>query len=446
MTRLALACALVVLPAATCLTSPAGAQRAAEVVHADRPVARAVAAEGRVALDGRLDEPAWSRATPVTTFTQLDPEEGRPASERTEVRIVYDGEALYVGARMHDSQRPVSRLVRRDSYVLDSDWFSVALDSYHDHLSSFRFSVNPDGVRRDEVFSSSGRTVSTAGTTVVTDRGGIADQSWDPVWDAATSVSDSGWTVELRIPFSQLRFGPAERQTWGLQLERRIARRQEQSLFAFAPKDQAAGVPLYGHLTGLDGVHARQRLEVLPYVSARVRGRPAGARPSGVSFADPFHASADPGMGLGADVKYRVTSDLTLDATLNPDFGQVEQDPAVVNLTAFETQFEEKRPFFVEGAEILRFGTSIFGAPEGGPPQLLYSRRIGRAPQLAVPDSAAYAEVPDVVAVLGAAKLSGRTARGWSVGMLGAVTGRVVGAFVGPAGVRGSARGAPPRS
>jgi hypothetical protein len=241
----------------------------------------AVRLDTAITVDGVLDEPAWSRATPVTTFTQLDPEEGRPASERTEVRIVYDGEALYVGARMHDSQRPVSRLVRRDSYVLDSDWFSVALDSYHDHLSSFRFSVNPDGVRRDEVFSSSGRTVSTAGTTVVTDRGGIADQSWDPVWDAATSVSDSGWTVELRIPFSQLRFGPAERQTWGLQLERRIARRQEQSLFAFAPKDQAAGVPLYGHLTGLDGVHARQRLEVLPYVSARVRGRPAGARPSG---------------------------------------------------------------------------------------------------------------------------------------------------------------------
>jgi hypothetical protein len=439
MTRLALACALVVLPAAMSRPSLAGAQRPAAIEHTGRPVARAVAVHGRVVLDGRLDDPAWTRAIPVTSFTQLDPEEGRPASERTEVRIAYDGEAIYVGARMYDSQRPVSRLVRRDSYVLDSDWFSVALDSYHDHLSSFRFSVNPDGVRRDEVFSSSGRTVSTGGTAVVTDRGGIADQSWDPVWDAATTVTDSGWTVELRIPFSQLRFGPAERQTWGLQLERRIARRQEQALFAFAPKDQAAGVPLYGHLTGLDGVRARQRLEVLPYVSARLRGRPSATPGAGVDFADPFHASAEPAMGMGADVKYRVTSDLTLDATLNPDFGQVEQDPAVVNLTAFETQFEEKRPFFVEGAEILRFGTSIFGAPEGGPPQLLYSRRIGRAPQLALPDSAVYAEVPDVVGVLGAAKLSGRTARGWSVGMLGAVTGREEATFVGSAGTRGRA-------
>ena len=255
---------VVVLALSTCLTVRVRAQSAGAVAHGTRPVAHATAVDEHPVLDGRLDDPAWARATVVSEFTQLDPEEGRPASARTEVRIVYDAEALYIGAVLHDSQRPRGRLVRRDAYVLDSDWFSVALDSYHDHLSAFRFSVNPAGVRRDEIFSSSGRTVSTSGQTVVTDRGGLADQSWDPVWDAATTQSDSGWIAEIRIPFSQLRFSPAERQTWGLQMERRIARRQEQAMFAFTPKDQPAGVPLYGHLEGIAGLRTQQRLEVLP--------------------------------------------------------------------------------------------------------------------------------------------------------------------------------------
>ena len=421
------------------LPGRAVAQRAGPAQHSSRPVAHATAIDDHPILDGRLDEPAWTRATPVTEFTQLDPEEGRPASARTEVRIVYDGEALYIGAMLHDSLPPSARLVRRDAYVLDSDWFSVALDSYHDHLSSFRFSVNPAGVRRDEIFASSGRTVNTAGQVVVTDRGGLADQSWDPVWEAATTVTDSGWIAEIRIPFSQLRFSPADRQTWGLQMERRIARRQEQAMFAFTPKDQPAGVPQYGHLEGIAGLRAQQRLEVLPYASGRVLTRPELAPARSVAFPDPFRSPREGTFGVGADVKYRVTSDFTLDATLNPDFGQVEQDPAVVNLTAFETQFEEKRPFFVEGAEILRFGTSIFGAQEGGPPQLIYSRRVGRAPQLAAPDSAVYADLPDVAHVLGAAKLTGRTTRGWSVGMLEAVTGREHASFVSASGARGRA-------
>ena len=180
MNRFSLALAVVLLSS---IVSPAPslAQSTGSVTHASRPVARATAIDDHPVLDGRLDEPAWAQASPVTEFTQLDPDEGRPASARTEVRIVYDAEALYIGAMLHDSLRPSGRLVRRDAYVLDSDWFSVALDSYHDHLSSFRFSVNPAGVRRDEIFSSSGRTVNTAGTTVATDRGGLADQSWDPV-------------------------------------------------------------------------------------------------------------------------------------------------------------------------------------------------------------------------------------------------------------------------
>jgi hypothetical protein len=429
--RAALAIALLVL-----LVAPRrlGAQAAASE-HAARPEAMAAPLVGRITLDGVLDEPAWATTSPVTALVQLDPDEGRPVSEPTDVRIVYDGEALYVGARLRDSRPPSGRLVRRDSYVLDSDWLSIAIDSYHDHLSAFRFSVNPAGVRRDEVFTSTGRTVSST-SAVVTDRGGQADQSWDPVWSAATSVSDSGWIAEIRIPFSQLRFSGADVQTWGLQIERRIARKQEQALFAFTPKNSPSGVPYYGHLHGVSGLRASQRLELLPYSSGRVFTRPLAPRATGVAFDDPFRSRAELSARAGADVKFRVTSNFTLDATLNPDFGQVELDPAVVNLTAFETQYAEKRPFFVEGAEILRFGTSIFGAPEGGPAQLVYSRRVGRAPQLGAPDSAVYADLPDVATILGAAKLTGRTARGWSVGVLEAVTGREEAAFVGASGTR----------
>ena len=420
------------------LASPLTAQSDGVGEHARRRVAVATPLDGRLTLDGVLDEPAWATAAPVTSLVQLDPDEGQPASERTDVRILYDGEALYIGARLHDSRAPRGRLVRRDAYVLDSDWLSIAIDSYHDHLSAFRFSVNPAGVRRDEVFTSSGRTVSTT-NAVVTDRGGLVDASWDPVWSAETSVSDGGWVAEIRIPFSQLRFSTADVQTWGFQVERRIARRQELAMFAFTPKNQPAGVPYYGHLQGVSRVRASRRLEVLPYSSGRLYTRPVAARAPSVDFDDPFRSRADLSARAGADVKYRVTSNFTIDATLNPDFGQVELDPAVVNLTAFETQFAEKRPFFVEGAEILRFGTSIFGAPEGGPAQLVYSRRVGRAPQLGAPGGAAYADLPDVATILGAGKLTGRTANGWSVGVLGAVTRREDAAFVTPAGERGSA-------
>jgi hypothetical protein len=226
----------------------------------------------------------------------------------------------------------------------------------------------------------------------------------------------------MRIPFSQLRYGRERAQTWGLQLERRIARKQEQDFFAHTPKNQPAGVALFGHLEGLNVSVGSKPLEIAPYASARVLQRPAVAQNPAVGFPNPLVERSDASGTVGADVKYRLTSNFTLDATLNPDFGQVELDPAVVNLTAFETRFDEKRPFFVEGAEILRFGTAVQGNPEGGPPQLVYSRRIGRAPQLGVPRTAAYSDGPETTTILGAAKLTGRTAGGWSMGLLEAVT------------------------
>lgn len=393
-------------------------------LHSNAPVAVAVPMQGQIRLDGRLDENAWRSANPVTRFTQLDPQEGQPVSERTEVYFLYDSEALYVGALLYDSAPVSSRLARRDAVVSDSDWFIVALDSYHDHLTAYRFSINPSGVRRDEVFTSGGNRA--ANTSTVTggmlERGGDADLSWDPVWTAATSVTDSGWVAEMRIPFGQLRFSPSQVQTWGLQLERRIARKQEQALFAFTPKNQPAGVALYGHLEGLRSIEAPRPLEFLPYMSGNMLFQPLVTQNPNVSFPDPFRGSTDLSGDFGADIKYRLSSNLTLDATLNPDFGQVELDPAVVNLTAFETKFDEKRPFFIEGADILRFGTSVQGNPEGGPPQLVYSRRIGRAPQLNLPVDAAYSHAPDVSTILGAAKLTGRTQSGWSLGLLEAMT------------------------
>ncbi|MBW3628090.1 MAG: hypothetical protein KY464_02220 [Gemmatimonadetes bacterium] len=228
----------------------------------------------------------------------------------------------------------------------------------------------------------------------------------------------------MRIPFGQLRYSRGEVQSWGLQIERRIARKQEQALFAFTPKNQPAGVGLYGHLEGVRVTQAQKRLEIAPYASGRVFYRPLVVQNAAVDFPNPFQSRSDLSGGVGADLKYRLTSNFTLDATINPDFGQVELDPAEVNLTAFETRFDEKRPFFVEGAEILRFGTAVQGNPEGGPPQLVYSRRVGRAPQISLPRDAAYADLPETTTILGAAKLTGRTVGGWSVGLLEAVTQR----------------------
>ncbi|HJQ21083.1 MAG TPA: DUF5916 domain-containing protein [Gemmatimonadaceae bacterium] len=355
------------------------------------PVSVAVRASGPIRIDGRLDEIAW-RSAPVTDqFTQIDPEEGKPASQRTEVRVLYDDDALYVGVRLWDSGRITARLGRRDGPLGDSDWFGLMLDSYHDHRTAFGFDVNPAGVKRDEV------------KTIETD-----DNSWDAVWDVATSVDSAGWTAEYRVPFSQLRFSRDSAQTWGVQFERIIGRRNEYAVSTFIPKKSSGGVPMYGHLTGLRNIAAGRRLELLPYVVSRAEYVNPGS--------NPFRTNHEQFADAGLDMRYRVASNLTLNATLNPDFGQVEVDPAVVNLGVYETFFEEKRPFFLEGSEIFDFG---LGNTSGG--QMFYSRRIGRAPTL-FPESP-MADVPTQTTILGAAKLSGKV-QGWSVGSLAAVTAR----------------------
>ena len=383
--------------------------------HEDKPTARAVRTDATIDIDGRLDEPAWMTAPPASGFWQVDPDEGAPASEPTEVRFLYDDDAIYVGAWLWDNDGQIpQRLARRDVGTGDVDLFAVHFDSYHSHRSSNRLNVIASGTMRDVA----------AGANEGRLTGG--DLSWDPVWDVRTTVTDHGWFVEMRIPFSQLRFNPEEEQVWGLQMERKIRPQQENTVWVWIPKTEPQGQITFGHLVGLSGIKPGRRLELLPYAGGSAE-YVVVPRNEDVAFDNPFRSGSDYFGNVGLDLKYRLTSNLTLDGTINPDFGQVEVDPAVINLTAFETRYEERRPFFVEGAEIFDFGGGSSGG-RGGPsrqtPQILYSRRIGRAPQGSVPGEAAYDLMPGVTTILGAAKLSGKTASGWSMAALDAVTSR----------------------
>lgn len=356
-------------------------------------------------LDGRLDDPVWQTAMPIAGLRQTDPDEGRAVTESTEVRVVYDGAALYVGARLFDRDPGAiaRRLARRDVET-PSDELRVLLDSYHDHRTTFLFAVSPAGVQRDAV----------AG-----DDGDDFDVSWDPVWQAATSVDSLGWTVEIRIPFSQLRFAPAAEQVWGVRFVRWIQRKQELALFPFVPKTESGMASRFAHLVGLQDITVPRPPEVVPYVVARGRfHRPAKQH-------NPFDDGSTTVGGAGMDVKAGVSTNLTLDLTVNPDFGQVELDPSFVNLTEFEQFLPEQRPFFVEGADIFKFGGNGGGLTRfSGAPLYYYSRRVGRPPQGEATSHGQFEDEPVNTTILGAAKLSGKTANGWSIGTVEALTAR----------------------
>jgi hypothetical protein len=388
--------------------SPPAADSAA-LRHADGRSPRVVVASRTTAaprIDGRLEDPAWALGHPVGGFTQITPDEGRPASESTLVRIVYDDDAIYVGARLFDAEphRIERRLGRRDGF-LDSDMFFVNFDSYHDHRTAFEFAVSPTGVRQDDITSNDFF---------------FGDRSWDPVWDVATSIDSLGWVAEMRIPFSQLRFPRGDVQVWGVQFFRNVFRKNEQSMLEFVGRTETGYASRFAHLVGIERIPAPRRLEVLPYAVGRV------TTASVTDPADPFAESVTGFAGVGVDAKYGLTSGLTLDATVNPDFGQVEADPAIVNLSAFEVQLDERRPFFVEGASIFEFGQSAGEIRFGGTPQYFYSRRIGAPPSAT--DSAyaraSYLDVPNATTILGAGKITGKSGGGWSLGVLDAVTAR----------------------
>jgi hypothetical protein len=377
--------------------------------HGSTPRVQASATDAALQLDGLLDEPAWAAASPASLTAQRDPDDGQPPTERTEIRVLVGSNALYIGARMFDSEghRIARRLGRRDDDV-NSDALTIRLDARHDHLTSFVFQVYPAGNKGDFSVGSDGN----------------GDSSWDPVWDVATTVDSSGWTAEMRIPLSQLRYDRSADE-WGIQVTRFIQRKQEEDMLSYVPRNENSGANRYGHLVGMRNLPTPRRLEILPYTSAR-------AEFQDVPSADPFRDGSDVYGSAGADLKLGLTSDLTLDLTINPDFGQVEVDPAVVNLSAFEVVFDEKRPFFVEGADLYRFGQlntfNSFGTPD-----LFFSRRIGRSPQGFVTDpNATFVDAPGQTTIAGAAKITGKTRGGWSIALLDAVTPEEKGRYVVP--------------
>ncbi|MSO29644.1 MAG: hypothetical protein EXQ48_01690 [Acidobacteria bacterium] len=369
----------------------------ATAVAQNRPhkEARAYRLKGHaIRVDGRVDEDAWEQAQPVSDFVQKEPVEGAPPSHRMEVRFLYDADALYVGFRVWsgDANALKAPLGRRD--VGDqAEHVIVSLDTYRDRRTAYTFGVTASGVRLDRFHGE--------------DQQEGADLGFDPVWEARTDVNATGWTAELWIPFSQLRFNDAPTQTWGLNVGRFTPTLNEEDYWVAIPRTVTAWSSRFGDLVGLDDVRPARRLELLPYTAT------SSSFTSLVDAGNPFSDGRTMGGRVGLDMKLGLGSNLTLNVALNPDFGQVEADPAEVNLSAFETIFPEKRPFFTEGANLMNLGVRS-GA------NLFNSRRIGARP--IGPASGDYVAYPDTSTILGAAKLTGRTASGMSIGLLSAVT------------------------
>lgn len=351
-------------------------------------------------IDGKLDDPIWEKAEWAGDFIQREPYEGKEPSQKTAFKILYDEKSLYVAIRAFDSEpdKIVRRVSRRDK--AEGDWVCVDIDSYYDHRTAFSFAVNAAGVKSDMFISDDGQN---------------RDRNWDPIWYVKTAVDDEGWTAEMGIPLSQLRFGNKENQVWGLQVMRNLFRKEESSGWQFIPRDSSGWVHEFGELHGLKGIKASRQIELFPYTVGNLQ---TFQREEG----NPFATGRLSQLMGGLDGKIGLTSDLTLDFTINPDFGQVEADPSVVNLTAFETYFEEKRPFFIEGRNILSFRLML-GDGDFSSDNLFYSRRIGRRPQH-TPDleDDEYVDMPQNTSILGAFKLTGKTKNGLSIGIIDSIT------------------------
>jgi len=357
----------------------------------------------KILLDGLLSETVWTNK-PISEFTQSDPKEGEKATELTEVWVAYDDDALYVAAKLYDSQPDsiVGLYARRDD-MPESDIFAFAVDSYFDRRTAFVFALNPAGSMLDGTFYNDSWN----------------EWSWDGIWDYGIHKNSKGWYVEMRIPFTQLRFKDEDEMKWGINFYRRIHRKNEEAHFVQVPKKESGYVSHFATLIGLRGIKSKQRLELLPYFVSKAQYLIHDAD-------DPFYKGKQYRLNAGADLKLGLGSNLTLDATFNPDFGQVEVDPAVVNLSAFETFYQEKRPFFIEGGNIFRFGSGGANSNWGmnwGDPRLFYSRRIGRAPQGSV-ERDGFVDYPTETRILGAAKLSGKIGDNLSLGIINAVTER----------------------
>lgn len=359
---------------------------------------------GSISFDGVPSEEAWNAVEWGSDFVQYQPNEGKPPSQPSAFKILYDEKYLYIAYRCFDSSPDsiVKRLSRRDEFP--GDWMEINIDSYHDLRTAFSFTLSVSGVRGDEF---------------VTSDGNNWDANWNPIWFAKTHIDDKGWTAEVKIPFSQLRYGNEKEKVWGIQVHRRFFRKEERSLWQPIPQNSGRWVSRFGELHGLNNIPMHRQVEIAPYITTQLDKYKK-------QEGNPFAKGLDSKLSGGVDGKLAVTNDLILDFTINPDFGQVEADPSQVRIDGFEVFFDEKRPFFIESRNI--FDYRLTGSEAGGDYDadlLFYSRRIGSFPhgQPSLADSE-YAKMPQNTSILGAAKFSGKTKDGWSIGVLESITER----------------------
>lgn len=360
--------------------------------------------QGAITLDGKPEEEAWNGVEWGGDFIQWQPAEGQPPAQQTAFKILYDETFLYIAYRCYDKAPDsiIRRMGRRDEFP--GDWIEINIDSYHDQRTAFSFTLSVSGVRSDEFVSNDGNNW---------------DPNWNPIWFAKTHTDDKGWTGEVKIPFSQLRYGKEPEKVWGFQITRRLFRKEERSYWQYIPQNSGVWVSRFGELHGLNGIPVHRQVELAPYITAQTDQY---KREEG----NPFATGSDTKLNVGLDGKVAVTNDLILDFTINPDFGQVEADPSQVRIDGFQNFFEERRPFFIESRNI--FDYQLTGSEAGGDYDsdlLFYSRRIGSSPHgyPNISDSE-YVNYPQNTSILGAAKFSGKTKKGWSIGVLESITQR----------------------
>jgi Domain of unknown function (DUF5916)/Carbohydrate family 9 binding domain-like len=388
---------------AGCLLRPLGAQgqSSAPEKSAPRPanqLPKRVYQATRLAgpppkIDGKLDDACWSEGEWTGDFTQREPHEGQPGSQPTRLKILYDDKYLYVAIRAYDSELAAQPRLRGQRDEFTGDIVGVNFDSYFDKRTGFEFDLTAGGSKIDLILRNDGW-----------------DTSWNAVWDGKVGTEANAWVAEFRIPFSQLRYGKQPEQVWGLHSWRWLNRLQEESDWQLLPMDSPGFVYSFGELHGIRDLPPSRRIELLPYVLGKYA---TSAKEAG----NPYRQGAETDFAAGLDAKVGLTSNFTMDLTVNPDFGQVEADPSLVNLTTYETFFEEKRPFFLEGKNIFEYGIND--------DLLFYSRRIGHAPAF-YPPTSGFEKVPIATRILSAAKLTGKTPEGLSVGVLESVTDREV--------------------
>ncbi|MCW8980203.1 MAG: DUF5916 domain-containing protein [Altibacter sp.] len=355
---------------------------------------RSIEGKEPIVIDGKLEDAAWNEVDWTTDYVEFEPDNGTPPTEQTKMKIAYDARNLYVAFRCYqkDPSTIERRLGRRDDFP--GDWVEINIDSYGDDRTGFSFTISASGVKGDEFISENGN----------------FDGSWNPIWYVDTQIDAEGWTAEMRIPLSQLRFSAADEQVWGLQSTRRYFNNEERSLWQPLLPSPPGWVSEFGELRGIKGIKPQKQIEIQPYTVAQWDTYEE-------EQGNPYRDGSDGRLTFGLDAKIGVTNDLTLDATINPDFGQVDADPGAVALDGFEIFFQERRPFFVENKSVYDYRVG------GGADNLFFSRRIGRSPQGSpFGPTTVYADQPNNTTILGAAKFSGKTKEGWTIGILESVT------------------------